>query len=100
MDLEKNIIQKIDMLIKSRNNGDRKFLGVCIWLAIKFDIDVGGLRILFIVDNFRFWFTNNNIFYFVFTKTKSKLNEGFSYCSNGLLGQKLVQKLNMIYQFF
>tara|TARA_B100001778_G_C18354692_1_gene523622 strand:- start:497 stop:661 length:165 start_codon:yes stop_codon:yes gene_type:complete len=27
---------------------DRKFLGVCIWLAIKFDIDVGGLRILFI----------------------------------------------------
>ena len=59
---------------------DRKFLGVCIWLAIKFDIDVGGLRIfIYCKDNFRFWFTNNNIFYFVFTKTKSILNEGFSY---------------------
>ena len=27
---------------------ERKIFGVCAWLADKFDIDVGGLRILFI----------------------------------------------------
>jgi phage shock protein PspC (stress-responsive transcriptional regulator) len=26
----------------------RKFLGVCAWLADKFDLDVGGVRILFV----------------------------------------------------
>jgi phage shock protein PspC (stress-responsive transcriptional regulator) len=26
----------------------RKFLGVCAWLADKFGLDVGGMRILFI----------------------------------------------------
>jgi phage shock protein PspC (stress-responsive transcriptional regulator) len=27
---------------------ERKFLGVCAWLADKFGLDVGGMRILFI----------------------------------------------------
>tara|TARA_B100000949_G_scaffold196658_1_gene182377 strand:- start:188 stop:352 length:165 start_codon:yes stop_codon:yes gene_type:complete len=27
---------------------DRKFLGVCAWLADKFGLDVGGVRILFV----------------------------------------------------
>tara|TARA_B100000287_G_scaffold356096_1_gene346877 strand:- start:229 stop:393 length:165 start_codon:yes stop_codon:yes gene_type:complete len=26
----------------------RKILGVCAWLADKFDLDVGGLRIIFV----------------------------------------------------
>jgi len=28
---------------------DKKLLGVCNWLANKFDLDVSGLRILFII---------------------------------------------------
>ena len=27
----------------------RKFLGVCAWLSDKFGLDVGGMRILFVV---------------------------------------------------
>lgn len=27
---------------------DRKFLGVCSWIADKFSLDVGGVRILFL----------------------------------------------------
>jgi phage shock protein PspC (stress-responsive transcriptional regulator) len=28
---------------------DEKILGVCAWLSLKFDLDVGGIRLLFIV---------------------------------------------------
>ena len=34
------------MCIRDRNEG--KLLGVCAWLADKFDLDVSGVRILFI----------------------------------------------------
>ena len=30
-------------------NTNNKFLGVCAWLSFKFDLDVSGLRVLFIV---------------------------------------------------
>jgi len=31
-------------------NSNKKFLGVCSWLSFKFDLDVSGIRLLFIVS--------------------------------------------------
>jgi len=33
----------------------RKFLGVCAWLADKFGLDVGGVRILFVAAIVLIW---------------------------------------------
>ena len=42
----------------------RKILGVCFWLAEKFDLDVGGLRILFVAATI-FGFGSPIIIYFI-----------------------------------
>ncbi len=43
---------------------ERKVLGVCAWLADKFDLDVGGLRILFVAATI-FGFGSPIIIYFI-----------------------------------
>ena len=43
---------------------ERKLLGVCAWLADKFDLDVGGLRILFVAATI-FGFGSPIIIYFI-----------------------------------
>ena len=43
---------------------ERKVLGVCAWLADKFDLDVGGLRILFVAAAI-FGFGSPIIIYFI-----------------------------------
>ena len=43
---------------------DRKLLGVCAWLADKFGLDVGGLRILFVAAAI-FGFGSPIIIYFI-----------------------------------
>ena len=43
---------------------ERKILGVCAWLADKFDLDVGGLRILFVAATI-FGFGSPIIIYFI-----------------------------------
>ena len=42
----------------------RKILGVCCWLADKFGLDVGGLRILFVAATI-FGFGSPIIIYFI-----------------------------------
>ena len=43
---------------------ERKILGVCAWLSDKFGLDVGGLRILFLVATI-FGFGSPVLFYFI-----------------------------------
>lgn len=43
---------------------ERKMLGVCAWISDKFDLDVGGLRILFIVAAI-FGFGSPIVIYFI-----------------------------------
>jgi len=43
---------------------ERKILGVCAWLADKFGLDVGGLRILFVAAAI-FGFGSPVIIYFI-----------------------------------
>ena len=43
---------------------ERKILGVCAWLADKFGLDVGGLRILFVAAAI-FGFGSPAIIYFI-----------------------------------
>ncbi|MBC8297696.1 MAG: PspC domain-containing protein [Bacteroidetes bacterium] len=43
---------------------ERKILGVCAWLADKFGLDVGGLRILFVAASI-FGFGSPIIIYFI-----------------------------------
>jgi phage shock protein PspC (stress-responsive transcriptional regulator) len=43
---------------------DRKILGVCAWLADKFGLDVGGVRILFVTAAI-FGFGSPVIIYFI-----------------------------------
>lgn len=42
----------------------RKFLGVCAWLADKFGLDVGGVRILFVAATI-FGFGSPILIYFI-----------------------------------
>lgn len=43
---------------------ERKILGVCAWLADKFGLDVGGLRILFVAASI-FGFGSPILIYFI-----------------------------------
>ena len=43
---------------------ERRLLGVCAWLADKFDLDTGGLRILFVAAAI-FGFGSPLIIYFI-----------------------------------
>ena len=50
---------------------ESKFLGVCLWMALKFDLNVSGIRLLFLITLF-IGVGSPILFYFILYLIKPK----------------------------
>jgi phage shock protein C len=54
---------------------DKKFLGVCAWLSEKFEFDVTGVRLLFVVATVLGFGSPVFLFHIISSKAKIIINE-------------------------